>query len=265
MHVFLSKLLILSPAFTTHAAALRPVRFQDPAPQNAQPPTPLLPQAKLELAAELKEMMRLDQLHRTPVSWGTVDREELARLEALDDEAHMEETKRRWRENIRLPKELEKELMAKQAKLDSANVARLAELIEQYGYPAPQRLGMDAPDPIPVLIHASLGDYAKLKAVLKVEVMAGRMPAKPYAALTDRKLQHAGKVQIYGTSSAFDPKTNTVLPPEIVSIEATNRARGEIGLPPLAEYRLAKPTEDANEPSTAGAAPGAAPAVGSGP
>lgn len=246
MHVFLTKLLILAPAFTTPSAATLPAPAQDPSPKAADAKAELSPEAKLKLAAELKEMMRLDQLYRTPVSWGTVDKEELARLEALDDDAQMEETKRRWREGIRLPKELADELMAKQNKLDSANVARMAELIEQYGYPDPELLGIDAPNPVPVLIHAQLEDYAKLEGALRTEVMAGRMPPRPYAALTDRKLQHSGKVQIYGTSSAFDAATNTVLPPEIVSIEATNRARAEIGLPPLEEYRLAKPAGDAN-------------------
>lgn len=251
MHPFLATFLLLAPALPNSLHSQDGVRPKVGPQSAAHPKAELSPSAKRELSAELTEMMRLDQLHRTPVSWGTTDPEELARLEALDDEAHMEEAKRRWREKIRLPKQLEAELMAKQDVLDRANVTRLAELIQRYGYPDPERLGLDAPDPVPVLIHAKLEDYAQLESTLQVEVKAGRMPAKPYAALTDRKLQHGGKLQIYGTSRAFDPKTNEFLPPEIADIEFTNRARAEIGLPPLKEYRLAAPPKDAGSKGAA--------------
>ncbi|MFI4896449.1 MAG: DUF6624 domain-containing protein, partial [Phycisphaerales bacterium JB059] len=73
---------------------------------------------------------------------------------------------------------------------------------------------------------------------LREETLAGRMPPKQYAVIADRKLQHDGKPQIYGTARAFDAKTRTVLPPAIVSIEATNAARAEIGLGALEEYRI---------------------------
>ena len=73
--------------------------------------------------------------------------------------------------------------------------------------------------------------------VLRAEVLAGRMPPEPYAMIFDRKRQHEGEPQLYGTALAFDPATRTVLPPAVVDIDETNAARAEIGLEPLDEYR----------------------------
>jgi hypothetical protein len=73
---------------------------------------------------------------------------------------------------------------------------------------------------------------------LRREVDAGRMEPKPYAMIFDRKQHHAGQPQLYGLMQAFDSQTQSVLPPAIVDIEATNKARAEIGMEPLEEYRI---------------------------
>lgn len=199
----------------------------------------IAPRELKALADELKEMGRLDQLHRSAVQWGTTDPEELARLDALDDDATMKEWVRRTREGIELPKEVRDELMAKQNKLDKANVERLAELIRSYGYPDADRFSVEFPDVAPILIHAQLEDYVPLQPLLLQEAKAGRMNAKTYAAVYDRKQQHAGNVQLYGTGFAIDIETGKELAPLIENIEATNRARKEIGLEPLESYRIA--------------------------
>lgn len=73
------------------------------------------------------------------------------------------------------------------------------------------------------------------------EVKAGRMPAKNYASFVDNIY---GKIlrqpQIYGTNGQYDPKTQTVLPPEIRNLEYANTEREKIGLEKLkeGEYRL---------------------------
>lgn len=199
----------------------------------------LSPEQLKALAVEMTEMARLDQLHRSAVQWGTVDPDELARLDALDDDATMKEWVRREREGIALDPKLEKELMAKQNKIDKANVTRLAEIIKASGYPDPARYEVDFPSPEPILIHAQLEDYLPLQSLLLKEAQAGRMRPKAFAAIYDRKLQHSGKVQLYGTGFAIDIKTGETLPPEVEDIDATNKARKELGLPPLLEYRIA--------------------------
>ena len=222
--------------------------FQN-SPQEGKPGAPAafqadwgkLPLAPKDLARELTEMMRLDQLHRVAISWGTTDPQELACLKALDDDAHMIEIQRRWKAGVSLPEKLKAELFAKQTILDRALFARLVEIIKVQGYPDPKRLSIDAPSPVPILIHADLAEFGKHQDLFLREVMAGNMPPKEYAALTDRKRQHAGEQQLYGTCSAFSRELNKVLAPDILDIEVTNRARAKIGLEPLKEYRIVKP------------------------
>lgn len=236
-HCALSSLLLLPLISLVACQDARPISPIGSAQASSTGATPAQ-ERNLGLAEELTEMMRLDQLHRTPVSWGTTDPDELRRLEALDDDAHLKEWARRNREGIQLPKDVEAELMRKQGILDAENFDRLAELIEEMGYPNPERLGLDAPDPLPILIHASLENFASIEDKLRAEARAGRIRPRSYASLSDRKRQHGGKMQIYGMCRVFDAERGGPMPPEIADIDETNRARKEIGLEPLEEYTL---------------------------
>lgn len=183
-------------------------------------------------------MLESDQLYRSMISWGTTDPEELARLDALDDDANMAEYIRRNQEGVSLEPELEKELWKKQTKIDQQNTKRLMELVEQYGWATVETAGEDFPNPVPVLIHMTMEDAEWVLPKLRVEVLAERMEPGPYAMIYDRKQQHDKKPQLYGKSQAFDSKTRTILPAAIVDIDETNRARAEIGMEPLIEYRI---------------------------
>jgi hypothetical protein len=219
---------------------------QNAAPRATRTPTP---QELKTLRTELIEMNRLDQLHRKAVSWGTTDPKELARLDALDDEANMAETKRRWREGVKLPKAVADELMAKQRKLDKANLDQLIEWTSTFGYPDPERLGIDAPTPVGVLLHAQTEWFEPLAELLHAEAKAGRMNAKEFAAVSDRKAQHAGRMQLYGMCQRFDATSNSILPPEIEDIDKTNAARAELGLPPLERYLIVAPKRPQEKPA----------------
>jgi len=188
--------------------------------------------------AALEKMMIDDQRHRTAISWGTTDPDELARLNALDDDAHMAEWARRNAEGIALEPDEEKRLWALQNELDFMNTRILMNLVERFGWPSEAMLAQGTPNPTPVLIHMRPGDAEWVLPVLKREALSGRMPPKTYAMIFDRKRQHAGEPQLYGTIQMFDRATNSVVPAEIVDIEATNAARAEIGLGPLTEFRL---------------------------
>jgi len=188
--------------------------------------------------ATLDEMMTTDQSYRSAISWGTTDEQELAKLKALDDDAHMKEFVRRRSEGIKLDPELEKQLWEKQIAIDRANTDRLMQLVERYGWPDEDMPGGAFSDPVPILIHMQMDDAERVLPVLRDEVLAGRMPGKQYAMIFDRKRQHDGKPQLYGTAQAFDSKTRTVLAPAVVDIEETNAARAEIGLEPLVEFRI---------------------------
>lgn len=184
------------------------------------------------------EINRTDQQYRTAISWGTTDEAELARLKALPDDENMEESFRRSREGIKLEPELEKELWAKQIAIDRANTQTLMDWVQACGWPSEELLGEDTPSMVPVLIHMQMEDAEWVLPVLREEVLAGRMPPRPYAMIFDRKQHHEGKPQIYGMTQAFDSATRTVLPPAIVDLDATNAARAEIGMDPIEAYRI---------------------------
>ncbi len=186
----------------------------------------------------LDAILESDQRYRTMISWGTTDPDELARLEALDDDASMAEYVRRNKEGIELDPEVEQELWDKQIPIDQANTKELMRLVDQYGWPTVETAGVGFPSPVPVLIHMTMEDMDWVLPKLRDEVLAGRMEPGPYAMIYDRKQQHDGEPQLYGKSQAFDSKTMTVLPPAIVDIDETNRARAEIGMEPLTEYRI---------------------------
>lgn len=191
-----------------------------------------------EYRQALDEILETDKQYRTAISWGTTDPKELAKLEALDDDAHMAEWARRNRENISLEPEIEKELWKKQIAIDRKNTKKVMSLVKVNGWPTKDYLGDNFSDPIPVLIHMQPEDAEWVLPQLRMEVDAGRMEPKPYAMIYDRKQQHDGQPQLYGLMQAFDSKTRSILPPAIIDIDATNKARIEIGMEPLEEYRI---------------------------
>ncbi len=188
--------------------------------------------------AVLDEIIESDQRYRTQISWGTTDAEEIARLDSLPNDEQMAEHVRRNQEGIKLDKELEDALWVKQIEIDRANTKRLMRWIEECGWPSEERLGEGTPSMVPVLIHMQMEEATWVLPILREEVLNGRMPPRPYASIYDRKQQHEGKPQLYGMMQAFDSKTRTILAPAIHDLDATNRARAEIGMDPIEEYRI---------------------------
>lgn len=197
--------------------------------------------------AQLESIAEADQRHRTALSWGTTDEAELARLENLAKDELLAEMSRRHREGPHLPEDVEARLMTEQQRLDRENTDRLLDLVDRYGWPTEERVGAGVPDMTAVLIHMPMDRVERALPLLKQETLAGRLPAERYAVIYDRKQQHDGKPQLYGTCSKFDPATRSVLAPAIVDIEQTNRARARIGLGPLEQYRLTSPEEAAGD------------------
>lgn len=191
-----------------------------------------------EYHTALDAIMESDQRYRTAISWGTTDPDELAELESLDDDASMAEYVRRNQEGIELDPEVEQALWDKQIPIDKANTRELMRLVDAYGWPTDETAGEGYANPVPVLIHMTMEDAEWVLPKLRMEVLAGRMEPGPYAMIYDRKQQHDEKPQLYGKMQAFDSKTMSVLPPAIVDIDETNRAREEIGMERLMEYRI---------------------------
>lgn len=212
---------------------------------------PLSEEDKALLQEKIETIAASDQRYRTPLSVGTlndsilqVDKEKSKTLSIQEYMAFRQTL------DLKLPKEVRDSLWQLQRALDRQNLEAFKEIVAQYGYPSKERLGTKSDRLFTLLLHPPYdkeeipGFMEEMSAFLLPEVEAGRMPAKLYALFYDNMLgKILRKPQLYGTNQQFDPQTNTVLPPGIIDIEETNRARVSIGLPVLEEgaYRIITP------------------------
>ncbi|MBL4706386.1 MAG: hypothetical protein JKY54_17795 [Flavobacteriales bacterium] len=194
----------------------------------------------------IEKMNKSDQKYRNVLSLGTLNDSLLRVDKELRKTASLEEyfvfmnsvTKT-------ITKEENDSIWKLQHKIDYENYLEIKSLTQKYGYPSQERLGKDL-DIFPILVHPPLEIepqkyLEEVVSIFKPEVMEKRMNPKTYAMLYDNI---KGKIlkdpQLYGTNGIFNSKTMKVGNPLIESIEATNIARKEIGLPELkeGEYEL---------------------------
>ncbi|MEM1268729.1 MAG: DUF6624 domain-containing protein [Bacteroidota bacterium] len=195
------------------------------------------------LRIEVREMLAADKRVRAMAKYGTFSPckadEMLAALDTLTIEGYLAESQRLEAEAAERLSDAEKAvLLERQWATDEANIARLREIVEVHGWPDSTRIGGQS-NPFIILMHTPPDTLDAMLPALRAEVDAGHMPATQYARAVDKQRKINGQLQLYGTGPEFDPETRSVQPPKIASIEETNAARAEIGLPPLEEYRLA--------------------------
>lgn len=216
-----------------------------PTPTTTTRPEVRTPDAeeREQLEATLRRIDEEDQRYRGQLQWETTDLEEIERLNQMEIEEVFAELHRRREAGIKLDPEVRAELSEKQIEFDRRLFEEVVELTKRYGFPDPERLGLEAPSVVPVLIHARLEAWEAHQGLFRAEAEAGRMKGREFAVVYDRKLQHAGKVQLYGTSSRFNPETGKADPPEIEDIEQTDAARAAIEMEPLEDYLIVSPKE----------------------
>lgn len=123
------------------------------------------------------------------------------------------------------------------AAADSANMARLEEIIGKHGWPGVSLVGRQAAmAAFLIMQHASLSQQEKYLPLVKAAADKGDVERAHLAMLEDRVLMRQGKAQIYGTQLWNDPSTGEL---DLYPIEdSTNldARRAEFGLPPISEY-----------------------------
>ena len=121
-------------------------------------------------------------------------------------------------------------------RIDSANVARLEQIIAEIGWPSPALVGKDASGGAWLILqHAKLPVQEKYFPLVEKEAAAGNVRPADAAMLEDRVLQREGKPQKYGTQviTAADGRwiLYTVEDPEHLGAR-----RAAVGLPPMDVY-----------------------------
>lgn len=190
------------------------------------------------ISKELNEMLISDQQYRVKISFGTLEQEYIDSIYALPDAEQMDF----WmNKKQKLPKTVEDSLWVLQNAIDLANTNRLQEIVCAYGWPAREKFKLET-SALSFLFHCPTEKVEEMKELLYVEVKNGRMKALGYAMFVDNMRLKHGEVQLYGTNEEFNRELKKVLPPSLKNIEASNKARVDIGLEPLkeGEYRSKK-------------------------
>lgn len=215
-------------------------------------PTKTCDGQKYQLSKNDQAMIRLrirhildkDQQFRSYLSFGTTDEKEIQRLQKL---GAREQLQAMSKGKGRLDPAVKEVLRQLQLKNDRENYDEFRALVRQHGYPSPERIGVKHDQLFVLLLHPPVpleeveSHTQEFCELLLPEVRAGRFDAARYATFVDNM---RGKIlrqpQLYGTNQQFDAKTGKVLPPRIGSLEESNEARKQLGLPPLkpGEYRL---------------------------
>ena len=197
------------------------------------------------LLAEIATIAEMDGRHRAALSLGTLDPELLRRDAELSKNGTLEELLAFERSVEETLTDAQRDsLWTLQHRLDAQNYRAFKRLVQRYGYPSKERLGVKSDRLFAVLLHPPVeiepqAFLDEMTELLLPEVQAGRMAGKSYALFVDNiKAKVLREPQLYGTNRSFDLKTMAMGPPEIVDLEITNAARAAIGLEPLAEAEV---------------------------
>jgi hypothetical protein len=196
------------------------------------------PDGSVHLSGHVQLMLSLDKL--PPLSMygdeAIVRSEELdaGQAKAVRDLEQMGVTDQSLRGN---PSAMTPADVVKQDEIDKANMHRLAEIINAWGWPGNRFAGIDhASNAFFVLQHADLASQHQYLPLLRRAVAQGAANAQDLAMLEDRVLVRDGKLQLYGTQFLPDvPNQPLTLCP--VQDEAhLDQRRSDLGMPPMADY-----------------------------
>ena len=125
----------------------------------------------------------------------------------------------------------------KQGEIDEKNIARVEEIISEYGYPGKSMVGSQAMDAAFLIIqHAELSYQEKYLPLLTEASEKGEINKYALALLIDRVNMRNGKPQIYGSQLNKDPFTGELWFHEIEDEKNVDQRRAEMNLGPLSEY-----------------------------
>ena len=132
---------------------------------------------------------------------------------------------------------LEQWIWQRQSEIDSANVARLDELIVQHGWLGIDKVGKEGASAVFLIIqHAALAVQERYLPQMQISVAEKKFPAAYLAYLVDRIRMRKGEPQIYGSQLIVSSETgNTELYP-IEDESNVDKRRAKVGLGPLADY-----------------------------
>lgn len=132
------------------------------------------------------------------------------------------------------PANLTKEDWARQETIDKDNMARLAAIVKQYGWPGMRFAGAAyANAAFLVLQHADTASQHAYLPMIRAAAARGDVPAADLALLEDRVLKSEAKPQLYGTQFS---STKPLKLYRVADQAHLDQRREAIGLPPFDVY-----------------------------
>jgi len=128
-------------------------------------------------------------------------------------------------------------LVAQMMKVDTANAARMRDIVRTYGWPGRSLVGEDGATAAFLLVQHADRDPAFQKRTLPLLHKAyedGEASGEHLALLTDRVLVAEGKPQLYGSQAEIVGRTISVK--RVEDEENLDKRRAELGLPLMADY-----------------------------
>jgi hypothetical protein len=130
-----------------------------------------------------------------------------------------------------------KEIQAEVERIDAANFAELAAIIDRHGWPGRSLVGGRASGGAwGVIQHAPIESIKKYLPVMTQAMKSGELDGALVATSVDRVLVADGKPQTYGTQ--FREENGEMVPFPIEDPAGVDARRAEVGLQPLAEYKV---------------------------
>jgi hypothetical protein len=123
-------------------------------------------------------------------------------------------------------------------KVDSVNLKVVDEIIRNYGWPGPSKVGeMASNGAFLVLQHSgNVATMEKYLPLLKEAAAAGELEQQLLALYIDRIKMFKKEKQIYGSQIVFNEQKKVLELYPVQDIANVNQRRAEVGLEPLQEY-----------------------------
>jgi hypothetical protein len=152
-------------------------------------------------------------------------------------EADQEPRLRLQKEKIKFGTPEWKTFWEKYEPIDRAHMARLAKIIDQYGWPGKCLVGdKAATSAFLILQHADDGLQKTYLPTLQNAVDAGQADPSDLAYLTDRVLMRDGKPQKYGSQTQMNEKTGKYELYPVEDVAHVDERRAAVGLGTLRDY-----------------------------
>ncbi|MFI5195454.1 MAG: hypothetical protein ACHQD8_00055 [Chitinophagales bacterium] len=189
---------------------------------------PLTKHLKDSLRKEVETMLVNDQKYRWMLMFGELDEKKLAEMRKLPEGDQWKRMKQVQDNKVGISEHQKDSLWQLQGAIDSVNFIKMSGIVRRYGFP---KKYVEVYKASAIFLHSPVqfltDDFFK---VLMQEVKNNNMPGLEYATIYDKAQLNNKLPELYYVCEHYDPTTKTSHIRQPKDLEATNRAREEIGL-----------------------------------